>query len=98
MKNNFLAFALMTAASLPFTANAATINDYMRQHANLQSHPAVMSMILDWVNDPVNKDTTQSGYEMAQDVVNECAQACLAGAGRLNNEDCQAVINAAGDR
>lgn len=47
MKNNFLAFALMTAASLPFTANAATINDYMRQHANLQSHPAVMSMILD---------------------------------------------------
>lgn len=78
--------------------SAATINDYMHQHNNLQSHPEIMSMILDWVNDPVNKDAKEDGYTLAQDMVTESAHACLAGMSSLSNEDCQAVVYAAGDR
>lgn len=95
MKKTLLAtIALLTSVSV----NAATVNDYMRDHPSLQRNPIVLSMILDWINDPVNKDTTETGYEMAQAIVSESAQACLAGYSKFDNDDCQAVIYTASDR
>lgn len=83
---------------VPSITNAKTVNDYMQEHHELQNKSDVYAKILDWVNDPVNKDGKESGYELAEMMVNELAQACLAGYPSISDESCKAVVFTAGNK